>query len=91
MDDKSRVDEKLRHYLYEDEEPRTPVASGGRMYVLGRLIAIVERAEGLLLDVGPEGIDDPFVRLKLLRGIARIRELLADVERHLASRPLNRP
>jgi hypothetical protein len=88
MGDKSRIDDKLRQYLYGQEEPKTPVASGGRMYVLGRLIAIVERAEGLLHDVGPEGIDDPFVRLKLLRGIGRIRELLADVERHLASRPL---
>jgi len=84
MVDNPKLDDKLRKYLFEEQERPTPVSSGGRMYVLGRLIAIVQRAEGLLLDIGPEGIDDPFVRIKLLRGIARMRDLLADVERHLA-------
>ena len=78
------LDEDLKRYLEDDEKP-TPVMSSGRMYVIGKLIAIVERAEELLRVLGPGGIEDPFVRLKLLRGIARIRDLLSDVERHLLS------
>jgi hypothetical protein len=85
MGDHRKLDDRLRRYLDEDEAP-TPVMSGSRMYVLGKLIAVAERAESLLNDVGPEGIDDTFVRLKLLRGITKLRELLDDVERALNRR-----
>lgn len=76
------LDDRLKRYIAEDEAP-TPIA-GNRTYVLGKLMAVIERTETTLREVGASWDPrDPFKRAALLRGIFRIRDLLNDVERHL--------
>lgn len=76
------LDDFLKRYIAEDEVP-TPIA-GNRTYVLGKLMAVIERTESTLREVGASWDPrDPFKRAALLRGIFRIRDLLNDVERHI--------
>lgn len=77
------IDRELQSYL-TDEQP-TPLVQE-RTYVLGKLIAVAERAEALMMDIGMGELDDPLVQTKIIRGVSRIRELLQDIDRHLVRR-----
>lgn len=81
-DRRNELDTALQSYLTDEDITPTTQST----YVLGKLIAIVERAESTMMDIGAGDPDDPLVQTKVIRGMGRIRELLQDIERHLIQR-----